>query len=48
MTPGGLDEFIVALNELGSYDSAQFAATAEEHSSTVVGPNLGKKLGLAK
>jgi quercetin dioxygenase-like cupin family protein len=48
MTPGGLDRFIVALNELGPHDPAQFAATAEKHGSTVVGSNLGTKLGLTK
>jgi quercetin dioxygenase-like cupin family protein len=48
MTPGGLDQFIVALNEFGSQDPAQFAATAEKHGSSIVGSNLGTKLGLTK
>jgi hypothetical protein len=47
-TPGGLDQFIVALSKLGSHDPAQFAATAGKHGSTVVGSNLGTKLGLTK
>lgn len=49
MTPGGLDEFWGTLNELGpTHDPAQFAAAREKFGSTIVGPTLGYKLGLAK
>ena len=48
MTPGGLDKMFVAFSELGSQDPVQFAATAEKHGATIVGPNLGERLGLTK
>jgi hypothetical protein len=49
MTPGGLDEFWVTLKELGPrHDPAQFAAARDKFGSTIVGPTLADKLGLAK
>lgn len=48
MTPGGLDKMFVAFSELGSQDPVQFAAAAEKHGATIVGPNLGERLGLTK
>jgi len=50
MTPGGLDGFFVAVNELGSagQNPAMLAMAAEKFGITVVGPTLGDKLGLVK
>ena len=50
MTPGGLDGFFVALNELGpaAADPVEVAAAAEKMKTAIVGPTIGQKLGLAK
>jgi mannose-6-phosphate isomerase-like protein (cupin superfamily) len=49
MTPGGLDEFWGTVNDLGPKpDPAQLAAARRKFGSTVVGPTLRDKLGLAK
>ena len=50
MTPGGLDAFIVAVNEVDptGEDLAKLVTVAEKFGITVVGPPLRAKLGLAK
>ena len=50
MTPGGLDVFFVALNEVDSpwKNPALLAKTAEKFGITIVGPTIGDKLGLVK
>jgi quercetin dioxygenase-like cupin family protein len=49
MTPGGLDAFIVSLNELGpAAEPAQVAAAVEKMASAFVGPTIGPKLGLVQ
>ncbi len=48
LTPGGFDNFMVKLGELGatSQDPAVFAATAETFGIVMVGPTLAEKLRL--
>lgn len=50
MTPGGLDGFFVAINELGAAgnDPAQLVAAAAKCGITIVGPTIGDKLGFVK
>jgi hypothetical protein len=49
MTPGGLDEFFVTLNELDptAHDPAKFAVAGEKCGVTIVGPTIRDKLGIA-
>jgi quercetin dioxygenase-like cupin family protein len=48
LTPGGFDQFMVRLGELGSAseDPTVFAAAAETFGIIMVGPTLAEKLGL--
>ena len=48
LTPGGFDQFMVKLGELGaaSENPAVFAAAAETFGIIMVGPTLAEKLGL--
>jgi hypothetical protein len=50
MTPGGLDGFFVAVNELDPAweDPAKLAIAGEKFGITVVGPAIREKLGLVK
>ena len=49
MTPGGLDAQFRDMSSMGEepHDSAKVAELREKYGSTVVGPTLGVKLGLA-
>ena len=51
MTPGGLDEFFVALGEggpTGMYDPKLFTEAGEKFGIKMVGPTIAEKLGLTK
>jgi quercetin dioxygenase-like cupin family protein len=49
MTPGGLDQLFVSLNELGSdamHDPEQLAGAGKRNGVTFAGPTIGEKLAL--